>query len=62
MNAIATIEFLNVEQRPIMSPCQPYHSGSFAMTMIKRLFQQVRPSPKPAAPAVPEHPNFWMYQ
>jgi len=32
------------------------------MTMLKRLFQQTRPTPKPAAPAVPEHPNFWMYQ
>jgi hypothetical protein len=62
MDAIATIEFINVEQCPIMHPCQPYHSGIPTMTMLKRLFQQTRPAPKPAAPAVPEHPNFWMYQ
>lgn len=32
------------------------------MTAIKRLFQHVRPSRKPTAAAVQDHPNFWMYQ
>ena len=32
------------------------------MNTIKRLLQHVRPSHKPAAPAVQDHPNFWMYQ
>jgi|UPI00032250B9 hypothetical protein len=32
------------------------------MSAIKRLFQHVRPSQKPAAAPEQEHPNFWMYQ
>ena len=32
------------------------------MSMIKRLFQQVRPGQKAEAHTLPDHPNFWMYQ